>query len=89
MKRNRELTELMNIGPKLAARLRQVGLRDEVELRRAGAVDAHRRIAEAFPEETLPVCYYLYSFEGALRDQHWDDIGAEKKRKLKKQIARD
>jgi DNA transformation protein len=88
MKRNRELADLKNIGPKLHARLKQVGIHGETDLRRAGAVEAYRRIAGAFPEETLPVCYYLYSFEGALRDLHWDDIGADRKMKLKKMIAR-
>ena len=86
MKRNCELTDLNNIGPKIASRLKQVGIHNEADLRRAGPVEAHRLISNAFPEETLPVCYYLYSFEGALRDLHWNEIGADEKRKLKNMI---
>ena len=86
MKRNRELTDLVNIGAKIASRLKSVGIHNEADLRSAGPVEAHRMISHAFPEETLPVCYYLYSFEGALRDLHWDEIGAEKKKQLKDMI---
>ena len=88
MQRNRELTELINIGPKIASRLKQVGLHREADLRRAGPVKAHRLLADAFPEETLPVCYYLYAFEGARRDLHWDEIGEDRKLKLKELAAR-
>ena len=80
---NRTLTELTNIGPKIASRLEAVGICDEADLRRCGPVEAHQRIEEHFPEETLPVCYYLYSFEGALHDLHWDAIGKERKQQLK------
>ncbi len=78
MKQNRELTALKNIGKKISGRLNEVGICSEDELRAIGAVDAHKRIKEKHPHETLPVCYYLYSFEGALCDKHWDDISAEK-----------
>jgi DNA transformation protein len=86
MKRNRRLTELTNIGQKIASRLNAVGIRNEADLRRIGPVEAHRRLEDEFPEETLPVCYYLYSFEGALLDLHWDDIGSERKKQLKEEI---
>ncbi|WP_442906318.1 TfoX/Sxy family DNA transformation protein [Halomonas sp. GT] len=51
---------------------------------RAGA---HQRIREMYPEERLPVCYYLYSFEGALTDTHWNKIGEHRKRQLRAQIG--
>ncbi len=87
MKTNRKLTELRNIGKKLAARLNEVGIFSEDELQNVGAVNAHNMIKEKYPNETLPVCYYLYSFEGALADKHWDDIGEKKKRELKEKIG--
>ena len=86
MKRNRSLTDLVNIGAKIASRLEAVGIPDEAELRRVGPVAAHRRLEAQDPEEPLPVCYYLYSFEGALRDIHWNAIGAQRKKQLKDQI---
>jgi len=85
---NRKLMELKNIGKKIAMRLNEVGIFSEDDLRIVGAVKAHNMIREKHPDETLPVCYYLYSFEGALNDIHWDDIGEKRKRELKAQIRK-
>ncbi len=84
--RNRKLTDLKNIGVKIAGRLNEVGISSEEDLRKVGPVEAHRRIKQQYPNETLPVCYYLYSFEGAITDKHWDAIGAKRKTHLKHQI---
>lgn len=86
MKRN-ELTELRNVGTKIASRLNEVGIYSKSDLRRIGAVEAHRLIKKRDPNETLPVCYYLYSFEGALKNLHWNDLGDITKQKLKKQLS--
>lgn len=85
MAKNRKLTDLKNIGKKIAGRLNQAGIFSEEDLRQAGAVGAHRMIKEKHPNETLPVCYYLYSFEGALSDKHWNEIGEHRKKQLKAQ----
>ena len=82
MNRNRKLVELKNIGKKIAGRLNEVGIFSEDELRFVGAVEAHKLIKQKYPDETLPVCYYLYSFDGALRDMHWHQIGEDRKREL-------
>ena len=87
MKQNRKLTELKNIGKKIVGRLNEVGVFSEDELLIIGAVEAHRMIKIKYPNETIPVCYYLYSFEGALCDKHWNDIGEDKKRELKSKIS--
>ncbi|MDM3871475.1 TfoX/Sxy family protein [Porticoccus sp. W117] len=83
---DRTLTELNNIGSTIAARLNEVGIFSEHDLRFHGAVNAHRLIAEKHPNMRLPVCYYLYSFEGALQDKHWNDIGNARKRELRNAI---
>lgn len=88
MPQNRDLIDLKNIGKKIAARLEEAGINSEAELRKVGAVEAHKRIKEKHPDETLPLCYYLYSFEGALRDKHWDAIGDKRKQELKTKIGR-
>jgi len=85
--KNRKLTELKNIGKKIAGRLNEVGIFSEDELEFTGAVNAHKLIKEKYPNETLPVCYYLYSFEGALCNKHWDNIGAKRKQELKEKIS--
>jgi len=87
MPRNRKLTDLKNIGSKIAGRLNEVGISSEDDLRLAGGAEAHKRIKEKYPNETLPVCYYLYSFEGAITDKHWNAIGEKRKRELKQQIS--
>jgi len=82
-KKNRGLLELKNIGKKIARRLNEVGIYSEDELRITGAVAAHNMIKNKYPNEAIPVCYYLYSFEGALTDKHWHDIGEQVKQDLK------
>jgi DNA transformation protein len=64
-----------------------VGIFSEDELYVIGAVEAHSLIKKKYPNETIPVCYYLYSFEGALCDKHWNDIGEGKKCELKSKIS--
>jgi len=80
MTQNRRLTDLHNIGKKIAARLNEVGIFSEDELRIIGACEAYRMIKEKYPNEMFPVCYYLYSFEGALEDKHWDELVRIKRR---------
>ena len=87
MAKNRKLTDPKNIGKKIAGRLIEVGIFSEDELRQVGAAGAHRMIKKKYPKKTLPVCYYLYSFEGALTDTHWDNIGEKRKQQLKAQIG--
>ena len=65
------IEQLKNIGPTIARRLRDVGIRTSGDLRTVGPVTAYRRICAKYPSKTIPVCYYLYSLEGALRNQHW------------------
>ena len=87
MSQNKSLTDLKNIGKKIAGRLNEIGIFSDSDLRRVGAVGAHSMIRERYPDETLPVCYYLYSFEGALTNEHWDEIGEQRKQQLKSQIG--
>lgn len=87
MPRNRRLVELENIGKTIAGRLNEVGIFSESELRLVGALGAHRLIKERHPNEKLAVCYYLYSFEGALTDKHWNEIGEKRKKQLKGQVG--
>ena len=84
---SRKLTELKNIGSKIAGRLNEVGIFSEEELRFYGPAGAHKMIKDKYPNEALPVCYYLYSFEGALNNKHWNEIGENRKKELKKEIS--
>lgn len=80
--------ELRNIGVTVARRLHEVGIRTQRDLERIGAVTAYCEIKQRHPEARTPLCYYLYSLEGALRGQHWDDLGETVKRTLREEVAR-
>ncbi len=79
----KSLSELKNIGKTVAARLHEIGIKDEAELRKLGAVKAYKLLYEKDPQKRLPVCYYLYSLEGALRNTHWDALSEKQKTKLR------
>jgi DNA transformation protein len=70
----KSLAELPNIGPTIENRLNEIGVRTRADLTRLGAVDAYLRICAKFPHQTIPVCYYLYSLQGALMGLHWNDL---------------
>ena len=78
------LTDLRNIGPTIARRLCEVDIRTERDLRALGAAEAFRRIWKKRPGRRPPVCYFLYSLEGALRDVHWNDLPQDVKSRLRK-----
>jgi DNA transformation protein len=80
------LRGLKNIGPTIAARLEAVGIRTVGELRRVGSAAAYHLIKANSPGQTIPVCYYLYSLQGALDGIHWNDLPEKKKRRLLDQV---
>lgn len=71
-----------NIGPTIAQRLHEIGVYTMADLQEIGAEQAYLRIKARCPNKTLPVCYYLYSFEGALLNLHWNDIPVQRKKDL-------
>jgi DNA transformation protein len=62
------LESLVNIGPKLAADLRAVGIPDEETLRRVGASEAAQRLAAAGLRDCTHAARAL---EGALAGTRW------------------
>lgn len=85
---NLAVRELKNIGATVAQRLHEIGIRTKADLERVGAVTAYCEIKQTYPEARTPLCYYLYSLEGALRDEHWDEIGEDVKQALRNDAAR-
>ena len=77
--------QMVNIGPTVARRLHEIGIHTIVDLREVGAVNAYRLICQR-AEKAVPVCYYLYSLEGALRNQHWNDVSARVKKRLLSEV---
>lgn len=78
-----------NIGPTIAARLAQIGVHTLDELRRLGAAAAYRQLKAHHPGVTLPVCYYLYSLQGALDGVHWNALPPVTKQRLLREAGAD
>ncbi len=83
------LTDLPNIGKTVAQRLEAVGIRTRKQLERFGSAGAYRKLRRRFAGQSLPVCYYLYSLEGALQGRHWDDFSDDEKRVLRRTAGLD
>jgi DNA transformation protein len=82
------LKGIINIGPTIAKRLNEIGVYTIVDLQKIGASKAYLKIKTKYLEKTIPVCYYLYSFEGALLGIHWDDVPQKRKEELLKAVGK-
>lgn len=79
----RKLSDLKNIGKTVASRLHEIGITDESQLKELGAAKVYKWLSEQNPETHLPICYYLYSLEGAIQDKHWDLLTVQEKKQLR------
>jgi DNA transformation protein len=75
-----------NIGATIEKRLNEIGVFSLTDLAQMTPVKAYQSICRQNPDETFPVCYYLYSLQGALLDLHLDDLPTELKTELHKQV---
>jgi DNA transformation protein len=82
-----DLRSLRNVGKTIATRLNEVGIFSERDLRKVGAAKAYSMIAAGNSDTRIPVCYYLFSLEGALGDTHWDRIPEERKLALRRSVG--
>jgi len=73
------MSKIRNVGPKSAAWLRQVGVRETEDLARVGPVEAFLKVKRAGFRPSLNL---LYSMAGALADCHWADLPEERKQEL-------
>ena len=86
-KETSELSQLKNIGPTIEKRLHEVGVYTKRDLRALGAVQSYQRIRTNSPGQTMSVCYYLYSLQGALMGLHWDDLPERLKAELRRKAG--
>ncbi len=77
-----------NIGATIEKRLNEIGVFSLADLAQMTAVKAYQSICKQKPDRAFPVCYYLYSLQGALLDLHWDDLPTELKTELRKQVEK-
>ena len=71
--------KLLNVGPKSAAWLRQVGVRTMDDLRTHGAVGAFWKVKKAGFRPSLNL---LYALAGAEQGCHWTALPLEEKQRL-------
>ena len=83
MNKKSELSRLTNIGLTIEKRLNEIGVYTRSDLERIGPAKAYQWICRNYPNQTIPVCYYLYSLQGALLDIHWDNVPKKMKDQLK------
>lgn len=77
------LTTLLNIGPKSAAWLNEVGIHTDEDLADIGAVEAYLRVDHAYPGVSMNL---LWSLQGALMDIHWAELPESVKDDLQQQL---
>lgn len=77
-----------NIGATIEKSLNEIGVFSLADLAQLTPVKAYQSICERNPDKTFPVCYYLYSLQGALLDLHWDELPTELKAELRKQVGK-
>jgi DNA transformation protein len=75
-----KLTDLLNIGPRLAGKLENIGITSQSALAELGSVEAVVKIGE----KDLSSCYnMLYALEGAIQGIRWHGIPKEERALLK------
>ena len=72
------LEHAKNIGKTIAKKLITIGIKNMDDLQKTGSVEAFKRMQIMTPEK-LPVCYNLYSLEGALQNRRWSEFSDSEK----------
>ena len=75
-----ELTDMMNLGPEMARKLRSIGIGTPEQLIGAGAKQAFLQLKQRYPNVCL---VHLYALEGAITNTAYNSLPEDKKRELK------
>lgn len=82
------LRKAQNIGATIEKRLNEIGVFSLADLAEMTPARAYLKICEKHPDKTIPVCYYLYSLQGALIDTPWGEIPDELKKELLQKVKK-
>ncbi|MCU0444701.1 MAG: TfoX/Sxy family protein [Microscillaceae bacterium] len=82
------LIGVKNLGTTIRKRLNEIGIYSLADLAEVSPAKAYLQICAQKPEKTFPVCYYLYSLQGALLDLAWDDLPQDLKSELRQQVGK-
>jgi DNA transformation protein and related proteins len=85
---NQNLKGAKNIGATILKQLNKIGIFTLADLTGITPAKAYLKICKHNPGKTFPVCYYLYSLQGALLDMHWDNLPKKMKQELLKEAGR-
>lgn len=77
-----------NIGPTILKHLHEIDIYSLADLAETTPAKAYEKICKQNPGKTFPVCYYLYSLQGALHGLHWNELPNDLKKDLLKQLGR-
>lgn len=79
------IEDAVNVGTKLAAQLRELGIETIDGLREVGAQAAWDKLYEAGMRDDVPTRLAL---EGAVRGVRWKEISPEERQELSAEVAR-
>lgn len=80
-----DLTQLPNIGPVLAEKLKDIGVESRADLAAIGSIEAMKRISKTDP--TAAFNYnMLYALEGAIQHIRWHYLPKEERALLKEEF---
>ena len=79
---------LPNIGKVLARGLGELGVFTRRDLDRLGPTQGYLRLCDR-EQRRLPVCYYLYSLDAALKNRDWRSLSEATKARLRAAVARE
>lgn len=79
----KDLTDLPNIGPTLAEKLKKIGITSLEALAELGSIEAVLKLEE----KDLSACYnMLYALEGAIQGIRWHNLPREERALLKAEL---
>jgi len=85
---NISLDGAKNIGSTIQQNLQKIGVHTLADLAEITPAVAYNEMQKQQPDKHLPVCYYLYSLQGALMNVHWEKLPNELKQELKLQVEK-
>ncbi len=80
-----DIEKLRNIGPKSARMLKEVGIAEIGDLRKAGCVNTFQRLRFLYPDQVS--LNFLWAMHAGLQGRDWRDLSQEEKDSLKEELA--
>ncbi|MFT5525453.1 MAG: DNA transformation protein [Pirellulaceae bacterium] len=81
-----EISVLLNLGPKSAESLAEIGIKRRAQLEDLGPVAVFRMLRQAGQRPSLNM---LYALEGVLAGVHWNQILPQRKQYLRREVDAD